>query len=374
MCIRDRFNVHHFSAFSVLGSLFCDPLTGSTSFNKLDPDIVCGSNDHWKLIKPAMIGGILWLVGLPIHMTYFIHKVQKIRFASMMSYVIQKKLLKKEGNPVGTILQVGIASSLVIATKSKEEEEEKGDEKKKVSPVLSIFELSTPAVSADSSRHSSRKITMERPERVQSDWEYFQNYKKATREIKGDIDEDEKDEKKEERWKRKTDKLLVFSRDFKPQWRAWYLVILVRKTVFPLAIMASDRTNNTAQAGSMLFLVALFYFLSERCKPFWLKRFNNLDTLASEIIIVNITLTELIFPGEWIINTVSAIAGLVFQCIFYLKTLQLFIRIHKEERLLKFEKSEQQRSNKMQKFNCRKGNFVFGSVLSFLLFYVALVY
>eukprot|EP01016_Furgasonia_blochmanni_P006136 TRINITY_DN12446_c0_g1_i2.p1 TRINITY_DN12446_c0_g1~~TRINITY_DN12446_c0_g1_i2.p1 ORF type:complete len:126 (-),score=8.66 TRINITY_DN12446_c0_g1_i2:16-393(-) len=77
-----------------------------------------------------------------------------------------------------------------------------------------------------------------------------------------------------------------------------------------------------------------------RDRPYWLKRFNNLDTLSSEILIITLSFKELIESKNPITSFIISSAGWIVQLIFYLKCIQLFYRIHREERFL----AEQQTS------------------------------
>ena len=274
------YNYHHLIAYTVIGSFFCERLTLSTSFSKVDHEIVCWSREHMSLMGRAILVGTLWLVGIPLSMIYYNFKHQSIARGEMINLVAKKlNFFKKQDNsrlgkaPEATQLERKPNSMTKTLNNHKMDENPSGDNAGSVGSADGIPREASEIKSLESEKQKEAET--------------------AETEV-----EDEGDDRNEERWKRKIEKELVFVRDFKVVWRSWHQVILLRKTVLPLAIMISDRTNIESQVGGMMFILAFFYFLTERSRPYWLKRFNHLDTLLSEIVIAALALKEITALGD----------------------------------------------------------------------------
>jgi hypothetical protein len=302
------YNVHHFLAFNAIGAFFCEQLTINGWFSRLDPDIVCLSSDHYALMVPALLAGLLWLVFIPIHLSFYNHKYQQVEVGDLF------------------------ASSTIR------------------NRVLSIFNKTFKTQSPKQTQSSNRRLeesgfspTSEDQTTNQSIVEAKPKQKSGnTQQLDDATDDDDIDEVKEERWKKKVDKHVVFVRDLHKQWASWHQILFLRKTILPLAIMVSERGDPEAQAGTMIFIVALFYFLGERFNPYRLKRFNNLETLASEIIIINLAFKDLITVPNPLLNGFITSLGWISQSIFYFKVVQLYARNRREERWLRENPDEVQ--------------------------------
>jgi hypothetical protein len=286
------YNIHHFIAYQTISAFFCLQLTSSTAYSQSDPDIVCGSSDHDQLKHLAIFYGVIWLIFIPLHMIYYNERYQHVGLLSALSSLFKKR-----------------ASTL--------EEAAEDTDSKFPKDGRSIEMVSNPSAETSIQTRKNRVISS------------------ITNDDEEEDNQDNHQTLKEERWKKGSNKHIVFVRDFKFDLRYWHVLIFLRKTVLPIAIMISDRRVIQAQAESMLFIIIIFYFLAERCRPFWLKRFNNLDTLSSEVVIISLVLNDLASSENSKVSLLGASLGLLGQLIFYFKTVQLFIRIHREEKILK---------------------------------------
>ena len=101
-----------------------------------------------------------------------------------------------------------------------------------------------------------------------------------------------------------------------------------------LAFLVSSIRNEkySSQIYSVVVVLAIFYFLSERSKPYKLKRLNNLETLSLELIILTLSIIETVkFDSEKMQSVLSYIIILI-HILFYFKSIMIFLRLDAEEK------------------------------------------